>query len=208
MKHVIFDFDGTLVDSLPVVLRIARKMVPGLNWSQDEIQKVRNMPAKEVIKYSGLSYWQLARLMLKGKKIMSGHLDELKVFPGMHQAIRSLQTSGYQLSVVSSNSEAIIRQVLKREKIEDCFVGVYGNVGLFSKSRVFKVVLKDQKAVASDAIYVGDEVRDIDSAHKSGIPIISVTWGYNAEPILTKSQPTYLAHNPQELLRVIEQASA
>lgn len=203
MKHVIFDFDGTLVDSLPVVVRIANQMVPKLNITQDELEKIRGMPAREIIKYSGVSYFKLARLMIRGKKIMGQHLDELKVFNGIDAMVKQLHQAGLVLSVVSSNSEVNIRKVLKREGVEQYFTGVYGNVGLFAKSRVFKVVLKKQRASANDAIYVGDEVRDIDSARKSGLPVVSVTWGYNNEAILKKSKPTYLAHSPKELQAIL-----
>ena len=208
MKQVIFDFDGTLVDSLPLVVRIANQMVPKLNITDDELAKIREMPAREIIKYSGIPYWQLLRLMIKGKKIMSQHLDELKVFKGIDELIKNLHKKGFQISVVSSNTEDNIRKVLKREGIEQYFSGVYGNVGLFSKYRVFKTVLKHQKATAADAIYVGDEVRDIESARKGHIAVISVTWGYNGEAILSKYHPNYLAHTPQQLLQIISKEAA
>jgi phosphoglycolate phosphatase len=203
MKHVIFDFDGTLVDSLPVVVRIANQMVPKLNIDDEELALIRELPAREIIKRSGIPYWQLLRLMIKGKKIMAQHLDELKVFKGIDAVIKELHQQGFQISVVSSNSEENIRKVLKREGIESYFSGVYGNVGLFSKSRVFKIVLKDQKSKADDAIYVGDEVRDIEAAGKAHLPVISVTWGYNGEAILKKYQPSFLAHTPAQLLGII-----
>lgn len=206
MKHVIFDFDGTLVDSLPVVIKIFHQVVPDFPLPESELAKLREMPPREILKYSGIPYWRLPKLMIQGKRLLGQHLDELKVFPGIHQVIESLHQAGYQISVVSSNSEDNIRKVLKREGIEQYFAGVYGNVGLFTKTRAFKVVLRDQQATAAEAIYVGDEVRDIEAAHKGNIPIISVTWGYNGEAILKKYQPTYLAHTPTELLKIIQAA--
>lgn len=206
MKHVIFDFDGTLVDSLPVVIKIFHQVVPDFPLPESELSKLREMPPREILKYSGIPYWRLPKLMIQGKRLLGQHLSELKVFPGIHQVIERLHKAGYQISVVSSNSEDNIRKVLKREGIEQYFAGVYGNVGLFTKTRAFKVVLRDQQATATEAIYVGDEVRDIEAAHKGNIPIISVTWGYNGEAILKKYQPTYLAHTPSELLKIIQAA--
>lgn len=207
MKHVIFDFDGTLVDSLPVVIKIFHQVVPDFPLPESELAKLREMPPREILKYSGIPYWRLPKLLLQGKRLLAQHLDELKVFKGIHQVVETLHQAGYQISVVSSNSEEIIRSILKREGIESYFAGVYGNVGLFNKTRAFKVVLKDQQATVNDAIYIGDEVRDIEAAHKGNIPIISVTWGYNGEKILTKYKPTYLAHTPQEMLKTIQEAA-
>lgn len=203
MRHIIFDFDGTLVDSLPVIIEIANEMVPNLEVSKKDIAMLREMSAREVIKYSGVPYWRLLRLMVRGKKILGGRLDELKIFKGIPEMLKTLHEQGYPMSVVSSNSEVNIRKVLKREGVEDYMTAVYGNVGLFNKSRVFKSILRDQKVARHNAIYVGDEVRDIEASKKAKIPIVSVTWGYNGEKIIKRYQPTYIAHTPNELLKAI-----
>ncbi len=205
MRHIIFDFDGTLADSLPVVIRIAQELVPDVDLSEKEVAMLRNMSARDIIKYSGIPYWRLLRLIIKGKRLLGQRLDELTVFPGIPEVLKGLHKQGYQISVVSSNTEATINKVLKREKIDSYVSGVYGNLGLFNKARAFKTVLRDQKASPRDAVYVGDEVRDIEAAKRGGIPIISVTWGYNGEAILKKYHPTYMAHTPQQLLKIIQE---
>lgn len=206
MKHVIFDFDGTLVDSLPVVVEIARQVAPSLKLDDAELARAREMSAREAIKYSGIPYWRLLRLLIVGKRLLGQRLDELKVFKGIDAVVADLHRADYQISVVSSNSEENIRLVLRREGIEQYFAGVYGNVGLFNKTRAFRVVMKDQKATPADILYVGDEVRDIEAARKAGIPIISVTWGYNGQKILRKYHPNYLVSTPAELLKAIKVA--
>ncbi len=208
MKHLIFDFDGTLVDSLPVIIEIAQEMVPNVDLSPKRISELREMPAKAVIKEAHIPYWQLAHFVIRGRRLLAKRLDELVVFPGMVAVLQQLHQAGYQLCVVSSNSEDNIRRVLRREGIEDYFAGVYGNIGLFNKTRAFRVVLRDQKTTAQNALYIGDEVRDIEAARKGHIDIISVTWGYNGAHILEEYQPTYLAHTPKDLLTIIKQSEA
>ena len=206
MQQVIFDFDGTLVDSLPVALAIAREVVPEMELSNKQLQMLRQMPARDVIKQSGIPRWKQLRLLVKGKKLLAQHLDELHVFPGMAQAVADLSGAGYNLVLVSSNSEHNIRKVLRRHKIEQYFAGVYGNVGLFNKARIFKVALKKQRASADQAVYVGDEVRDIEAADTARIKVVAVTWGYNSEKILKAYRPDYLARTPQQLVRAIHKA--
>lgn len=203
MRHVIFDFDGTIVDTLPVALAIVRQVLPEVDVSEARLKELRELPARDVIKKSGISKWRQLRLLIQGKKLLSQHLDDLKAFKGIDQAIQQLHQAGFIISVVSSNSESNIRYVLKREGIERYVHSVYGNVGLFSKARVFRVVLRDQKATASQAIYVGDEVRDIDAARRAGIPIVSVTWGYNTERVLKKFRPDFLVSTPAALVKAI-----
>jgi phosphoglycolate phosphatase len=204
MKHVVFDFDGTLADSLPVVIELAKELVPGFELSDEEIAKLRNMSARQVIKYSGIPYWKLLRLLVKGKKIFAGRVDEVQLFKGIPAVLKQLHQDGFQLSIVSSNTEDTIRQILAREDVEQYIGAIYGNLGLFNKSRAFKKVLRDQKTTRTDMVYVADEVRDIDSSKKSHIPIVSVTWGYNGKDILEHSSPTYLVDTPKQLLAILQ----
>jgi len=64
-------------------------------------------------------------------------------------------------------------------------------------------VVREHKLDKNNVIYVGDETRDIRSARKSQIPIVAVTWGFNATEILSQHQPDYLVDHPSELLGAI-----
>jgi phosphoglycolate phosphatase len=57
----------------------------------------------------------------------------------------------------------------------------------------------------AQAIYIGDETRDIEACKKVGIPIISITWGMNNKEILSTLNPDQMAHSPLEIIRCIEQ---
>ena len=57
---------------------------------------------------------------------------------------------------------------------------------------------------AHEAVYVGDEVRDIVACRRIGMPIISVTWGFNSADFLASAGPNHLAQSPEELRQILE----
>lgn len=125
------------------------------------------------------------------------------MFKGLEPVIKQL-AEDHVLYVVSSNGIGIISSFLERNKIDQYFSNIYGNVGLFSKAQAIKRVMKREQFEASKSIYIGDEVRDIEAAKKIGMPIISVTWGYNGKEILRKYQPDYLVDSPRALQKTIK----
>lgn len=55
-----------------------------------------------------------------------------------------------------------------------------------------------------EVIYIGDETRDIEAARKSYVKAIAVSWGFNSKEVLAEQNPDFLIHQPQELIKVIE----
>lgn len=204
MKYVIFDFDGTIADSMPLVADIARIILPKTDLSPAQIEKLRNMPPRQIIKYSGISYIKIPHMLLRGKRILSKRLDEIRAVQGIVPVIQALYEQGYTLFVVSSNSETNIRLFLDKYRMKHYFRAIYGNVGLFSKAQTLKKVMKWQKIDGAEScLYIGDEVRDIEAAKKVHIKIAAVTWGFNGMTILKKYKPDYLVSKPKQLLEIV-----
>jgi phosphoglycolate phosphatase len=57
-------------------------------------------------------------------------------------------------------------------------------------------------------IYVGDEIRDIIAAHKCGIRIISVSWGFHTVDLLASKNPDYLVDNPRQIVQLMRSISS
>ncbi len=202
MKYVVFDFDGTLADSLPVVVSIAEQVLE-MKIPKSDIERYRNMTAREVLKIAKVPLWRVPSLLVKGRPLMAARLSEVDIFKGLPEVIRHLTKDGHNLYVVSSNSVSIINQFLDQHEIRQYFTGVYGNVGIFSKAQAIKKVIKKERIKLQDAIYIGDEVRDIEAAKKVKMPIASVTWGYNGAKILESYRPDYLVSNVKDIVAIV-----
>jgi phosphoglycolate phosphatase len=63
--------------------------------------------------------------------------------------------------------------------------------------------LKQQNLRLEQAIYVGDEIRDIEAAKRSNIKVIAVSWGFNSKEILAQHEPDFLIDEPKQLKEAI-----
>ena len=206
MRAVIFDFDGTLADSFEAVMAIAYKLTRHEQLADiNHVTSMRdnNMGLRQAIKILEIPRWQWPWLLKRGRQIMSQEVERIPLFPDIKKTLNELHKKDFELFIISSNSRANVDKFLKDKEIIQYFKKVYGGVGLFDKSRVIKRVLRENKLPASNAIYVGDEVRDIEAAKKTSIPIIAVTWGYNSEKLLDKHSPTIIARSPSQLGKAI-----
>lgn len=203
MAQVIFDFDGTIADSMWVVIEIYEQMF-AVKVTTEQVEYIRSLPAAKVIKELGIPLWKAPKLLTKGKKIMRSRLGEVKPFTGMDALFAQLVASGHTLRIMSSNSEVNVRAFLREHDLLEYFSSIQGGVGLFVKAPALRKIIKQHHLVRGDVFYVGDEARDIDGARKAHVPIISVGWGYNSPTLLKLLKPDYYVDKPLEILKIID----
>lgn len=204
MKYIIFDFDGTVADTLPHIISIGQQVL-GVTIAPEEIEELRNTPAKKIIKRFKVPIYKIPRMLVEGRRQFTKHIKEVEPVDGLIPVIKELHKKGYHIQIISSNSVANIQQFLEQHKLRRYFTQIHGSVGLFSKAQAIKKVLKMQKLNPDECVYIGDEVRDIEAAHKVGIRIISVTTGLNGEKILKETKPDFLAKKPKDIVTALEQ---
>ena len=206
MRAVIFDFDGTIADSFAAVMDIAYRVTK--NEQLADINHVETMRAshtglREAIKLLDIPRWRGLWLLKKGRNIMAKDINRVPLFAGMAEALARLSSAKYEMYIVTSNSTKNVEKFLSIRGILPNFKAVYGGAGLFKKQRLIKKVLKENSLEAEAAIYVGDEVRDIEAAKLIGMPAMAVTWGYNTEQLLLQHQPTILVRSPKQMADAI-----
>lgn len=201
-KNIILDFDGTLADSLPLVIELFNAMSLRNKLTEREIDKFREMSAKDLVTHLGVPLWRVPALLVKGRIDLGRRLHEVPIFPGMEEVVRRLFADGHTLFLLSSNSSENIRAFLKAHDIERYFTNIHGNTGIFSKAKALRHIMKRYRLNAADCFSIGDEVRDIEAAHRAGITSIAVSWGYNGPTLLKTYRPDFIVDKPQAILDI------
>jgi phosphoglycolate phosphatase len=206
-KVIIFDFDGTIADTVDALVTIANRLAREFGYipiNSQELALLRNLPAREIIKYSGVSLFKIPFLVKKVKGELKHNIHELHLINGIKAALVELHDQGYHLGIITSNSQENVHEFLKCHKLDNLFDFIYSGVTIFGKTTIINNVLRQKQFKPDSVIYVGDETRDVESAKKANIKVIGVSWGFNSSEALGKQNPDFLIHHPSELVSVIK----
>lgn len=200
-QHLIFDFDGTIADSFDIFVdALESVMQRPKRLSSKEIADLRGRPTREIIAYLGIKKWQIPRLAVKGRRAVAERMGEVGLFADMPAVILDLQHLGYHLYIVSTNEEEVIRNVLKRNGLEEAFEAIYASASLFGKAKKLKSLQKKRGIPATQCVYIGDESRDIEAARQVGMRSIAVEWGYATPAALASHHPDVQVSKPKDLI--------
>jgi phosphoglycolate phosphatase len=202
---IIFDFDGTIADTFRLSIGIFEKMTKrDKTFSAKEIEHLRGLTGLHVIQELRIKPWIVPFMLIRGRSMMRRSLPSIRVFEGVKPLIAELHKKGTPLFITSSNSTSNIMDFLRDQGMDQYFIRVYGNVGLFGKARVLRRVISGNRLDAAHVTYVGDETRDIDAAKHVGIRIVSVGWGFNNAALLKTHGPDALANTSSELASLLQ----
>jgi phosphoglycolate phosphatase len=203
---IIFDFDGTLADTLAVMVKITNRIAPEFGYqklTQERVADLKYLSPWEVIKLLAVPLWKLPFVLRRVKQEFNVEVDRVELFPGILDVLYSLKAQHYYLGIVSSNAEVNIRSILNKYEIEHLFEFV-ATANTFGKGRKIAKSLSQYKIDRDRVIYIGDEIRDIQAARSIGVKIIAVGWGFNDATALLKQDPDLLVTKPQALLTAID----
>ncbi|MDQ0154784.1 HAD hydrolase-like protein [Robertmurraya andreesenii] len=205
IKFVVFDFDGTLVDSKKVFITAWNKLAEENSFKkikENEIEAMQKLSIRERSKMLDFPMYKLPFIMSHFYKLYKESLHEVMLFDGIKELLDKLEQKGYQIAIISSNSEEIIHEFLSRNDITTVSE-VLCSSRIFGKDRLLRRFMTEKNIDASQVMYVGDEHRDIIACKKTRIPIIWVSWGYDAFEVIEGARPEYMVYSPTEILQIV-----
>lgn len=203
---IIFDFDGTLADSLYATLSTLYQLIHRQALPMEDISRLRGMTMIQVLHQLKVPLWRALFLKEKVHAAMRDRMDGIALIPGIDELVRQLAET-HQLFVASSNDAANVQIFLQRFNIKSYFVGVYGDANPLFKARLLRRIVRDNQLDPRRTWYVGDQAWDITAAHRAGMRAAAVAWGFSNLHVLKGRKPDVLAFGPDELKRAFAQST-
>ena len=217
MKHtIIFDLDGTLLNTL-------EDLTDSVNYVM-ALHKLPTYTLDQVRAMVGNGIYVLMERAIPGGRSFSAYdtciaefqehyklhmQDKTSPFPGVLSLLKQLSQEGFGLAVVSNKFDAAVK-ALCRDYFGDLIpvaIGEHEACGIAKKPAPDTVLeaMRQLDAAPASCIYVGDSDVDIETARNSGIPCISVTWGFRDSSFLLEHGAAVLANDTLELYHKIKE---
>lgn len=201
---VIFDFDGTLADSVAWMFATFNSIAQqfGLRRvSEAELQMLRGRSNREIVRYLGVPAWKIPRIAMEMRERVAREREHIPLYTGV-QAMFEALPAHVRVAIVTSNSELNVRAILGERNAARVSYFACG-ASIFGKAKKFKDVLARSGVSPQRTLCVGDETRDIEAARAIGAPSAAVTWGYATETVLQQFRPTYTVRSFEELVKLL-----
>ena len=206
---LLFDFDGTIIDSMPDILSCMKKA-----YSEEGITDVALKPEhigpplieclKEIT--PGLDNAVLEKVGAHFRKAYdSSTYPNTRIYIGVRDTLELLKAQNIKLYLVTNKREIPTLRLLKILKLEYFLVVVSPDINKdkkMNKTEMIAYLMKKEKINAAEALYTGDTVTDIQSAHANGLKVAAVTYGYNTKERLIKAGAEFIMDNFRGLLEI------
>jgi pyrophosphatase PpaX len=212
-RCALFDIDGTLVDTVELIVRALdhtfRKHL-GVQISRDELRRTIGLPLhRQVRLFDHLVDFVPDHRAMEADEIAyyESHRHLEQVIPEAVEALKEAKRAGMRVALVTSKNRLELETFLPRRNVNGWIDAVVSSSDVARPKPApdpVQVALKRLQASPSEAIFVGDTIYDIQCAREAGVRVIAVGWGAHPVEVLRAERPDWLFEEPAQLREFFE----
>lgn len=211
-RNIIFDFDGTLVDSRPGVVNAFKKVAEELTSKKLKGKEVTQLIGKPLAQTISILLDTADEILIqKGCALFKKYyaregVYQNIVYPGIKEMIKSFKNRSLDLFVVSNKIELFMNKILEQHNLKEYFIAAMGTDGTdwqSKKADYVKYLVSRYKLKRKETALVGDTENDVVAARQNSIYSIGITWGYGSKIDLITAKANAICHSPLELKQFI-----
>jgi phosphoglycolate phosphatase len=213
-KLVIFDLDGTLLDTIADLAESANYALKQLGYPTHNMETIRTFVGNginKLLERALPTHEQTAENVMRMRSHFVPYYDvhnaDLSApYPGTVHLLENFQAKGIQLAVASNKYQAATVKLVKQYFPTIDFVEILGQregINVKPDPTIVFDILKKANVSREETLYVGDSGVDMQTAINAGVDAVGVTWGFRPRAELKNFQPMGLIDKAEELLEFI-----
>ena len=213
MKTILFDLDGTIIDSAESITRSAQYALEKFGISVNDLKELYPFIGPPLVdsfmKFYGFSEQDamLATQYYRDRYAVKG-IYETKLYDGVEDMLRSVKNLGYKIAITTSKNEPHSIMILEYHKIASLFDTISGGNADGTCATKRDVVEKALKRLGvtdderkNETWLVGDRIFDIEGARQCAVRPVGVSYGFAPQGELESLNPEFIAKSPEDITR-------
>lgn len=206
-KTILFDLDGTLIDSLPLIMASCRKVFETMEipWDDEKVRETVGMPLVKIAeRFAGENAGCFFDLYLKYQN--EKHDEWIKLFPGTYKTLSEIKSRGHTIGIVTSKRRETAVMAVELTGIGSLVSVLIAFEDVKAHKPEPEPVLKAMQSLAAapeKTAYVGDSWYDIMAGKNAGVFTVGVTWGMADRLKLLEYKPSLVIDRWSELFQII-----
>ncbi|MCX6827568.1 MAG: HAD family hydrolase [candidate division Zixibacteria bacterium] len=208
IKNLIFDLDGTLIDSSAGVIEAtnyALKAIGELPRNPMEIKRFIGCPLEEMFRnFSNKSYEQFWKYFQESG--IEAIAVSAKPLDGANEVLYTLYRRGFKIGIGTTKMRIHVEKILKKlnwDIIVKTYVGGDDVARVKPAPDVYKKVMKLLEGDKTDSLVIGDTINDVIAARTAGLPVFAVKSPFGDNKELMRSNPDRILNNLLELPAIL-----
>lgn len=211
-KLVVFDLDGTLLDTLDDLTSAVNAGLSACALPCRTREEVRSFVGNGIVQLMRLAVGEnqekLDEALAVFKTYYAVHCkDKTRAYDGIYDLLDKLKKMPLKTAVLSNKADFAVKALVEEYFPNAFFLSQGENevAGIRKKPApdALFAIMKKTNVTQAETLYVGDSEVDIQTAVNAGVDCVSVTWGFKDETFLMENGATKLARTPQEVLQYI-----
>lgn len=220
IKYIMFDFDGTLIHSIPDLTYAVNKTMVDLGYEPATEAEVSTWVGNGVSMIIARALGHdinpseafSDELKEKAAELFYGYYHEsnhsrTELFSGVIETLKHLKEQGIKMAVVTNKPSQFIPEIMGKLGLNDYFTDILGGDQVTNRKpdpEALITLMQKHGLLPEECLMVGDSRNDILAAQNAGCPSVGYTFGYNYGNPISDSQPTYVCDKFNEIIEVVK----